>query len=137
MASTLLRDGRIRRDFGGAVVDSIAIRDGRVVESDVDGFDTVVDLDGAWVIPGLIDTHPHLLHFSVAGAGLADLAEARDHDEIVKAIAAVAAVRPAGAWVMATPVGEPHYFFRRGYQDLADGDLPDRHALDRATDRHP
>ena len=38
---------------------------------------------------------------------------------------------------MATPVGEPHYFFRRGYQDLAEGDLPDRLTLDRATDRHP
>jgi predicted amidohydrolase YtcJ len=38
---------------------------------------------------------------------------------------------------MATPIGEPHYFFRRGYQDLTEGDLPDRHVLDRATDRHP
>ena len=38
---------------------------------------------------------------------------------------------------MATPVGEPHYFFRRGYGDLAEGDLPDRRTLDRATDRHP
>jgi hypothetical protein len=26
---------------------------------------------------------------------------------------------------MATPIGEPHYFFRRGYQHLREGALPD------------
>jgi hypothetical protein len=34
---------------------------------------------------------------------------------------------------MTTPVGEPHYFIRRSYRDLAEGALPDRHVLDRAT----
>jgi hypothetical protein len=38
---------------------------------------------------------------------------------------------------MATPVGEPHYFIRRSYRDLAEGTLPDRHVLDRATGDHP
>ena len=73
----------------------------------------------------------------MASAGLADLARVRDHTEIITAIGEVASARAPGDWVMATPVGEPHYFFRRGYHDLVEGDLPDRHALDRATDRHP
>ena len=38
---------------------------------------------------------------------------------------------------MTTPVGEPHYFIRRSYRDLAEGALPDRHVLDRATRDHP
>jgi predicted amidohydrolase YtcJ len=137
MSGTLLRGGRIRADSSGAVVESIGVRDGRVVAPTDDRFDRVIDLDGAWVVPGLIDTHPHLLHFSVASAGLADLGRVRDHSEIITAIGEVASARAPGDWVMATPVGEPHYFFRRGCHDLVEGDLPDRHALDRATDRHP
>ena len=38
---------------------------------------------------------------------------------------------------MTTPVGEPHYFHRRSYRDLAEGALPDRHVLDRAAADHP
>jgi len=38
---------------------------------------------------------------------------------------------------MTTPVGEPHYFLRRSWRDLAEGALPDRHVLDRATREHP
>ncbi len=145
MARVLLHGGRIRADFWGQVNEAIGVDGGRVmavgdeidVRAALGAADVEHDLDGAWVVPGLIDTHPHLLHFSVAVAGLADLRDATDQAGIVSAIAAVAGTRPPGEWVMATPVGEPHYFFRRGYGDLAEGDLPDRHTLDRATDRHP
>jgi predicted amidohydrolase YtcJ len=143
--TTLFRGGRIRADVIGTVHESLVARDGRVVAvgdtADVEraagAVDETIDLDGAWVVPGLVDTHPHLLHFGVASAGLADLSEAADHDDIVTAITAVAAGRAPGEWVMATPVGEPHYFFRRGYQHLREVALPDRLTLDRATVRHP
>ena len=36
-------------------------------------------------------------------------------------IAARAATTPKGEWIMTTPVGEPHYFLRRGWRDLARG----------------
>jgi predicted amidohydrolase YtcJ len=90
MSGTLLGGGRIRATFDGEVLDSIGVRDGGVVAPDDGPFDTVVDLDGAWVVPGLIDTHPHLLHFAAAAAGLADLTDATAHAEIVAAIADVA-----------------------------------------------
>lgn len=96
-----------------------------------------VPLDGATVMPGLIDTHPHLLHFGAFAELLVDLADARDHDDIVARVRRRAAETPAGEWIMATPVGEPHYFLRRSWRDLAEGCLPDRHVLDRATRVHP
>ena len=85
MPTTLFRGGRIRADFDGAVHDSLLASGGRVVAvgaaSDVRAsaaqVDETVDLGGAWVVPGLVDTHPHLLHFGVAAAGLADLARWR------------------------------------------------------------
>jgi predicted amidohydrolase YtcJ len=88
-------------------------------------------------MPGLVDTHPHLLHFGAFAEPLVDLSDARDHDDIVARIARRAAATPAGDWIMATPVGEPHYFLRRSWRDLAEGTLPDRRVLDRATRVHP
>ena len=38
---------------------------------------------------------------------------------------------------MTTPVGEPHFFVTRSWRDLAEGRLPDRQVLDRATTAHP
>jgi predicted amidohydrolase YtcJ len=38
---------------------------------------------------------------------------------------------------MTTPVGEPHYFIRRSWRDLVEGELPDRTVLDRAAREHP
>ena len=42
-----------------------------------------------------------------------------------------------GEWIMTTPVGEPHFFVTRSWRDLAEGRLPDRHVLDRASREHP
>ncbi|HJT93995.1 MAG TPA: amidohydrolase family protein [Mycobacterium sp.] len=138
-------DGEVIVDSRGPAAEAIWIRDGRIAA--VGTTDEVIaaagpdanrqSLDGAVVTPGLIDTHPHLLHFSGFLAGLVNLAEVRNHDEIVSALREKAVQTPKGNWVRATPVGEPHYFKRRGYRDLAEGDLPDRHVLDRATSDHP
>ncbi len=144
--TTVFVNGRVRtlRDDGGAV-EALVVRDGRVVASgDAPAMQSlagaaaeVVDLHGAALLPGLIDTHPHLMHFGVLAFPLVDLADAVSHDDIVARIAARAASTPAGEWIMTTPVGEPHYFLRRSHRDLAEGTLPDRTVLDRATTRHP
>jgi len=132
-------------DAEDSVAEAIAIRAGRVLAvgtSDtvraIAGSDShVVDLDGNTVIPGMIDTHPHLLHFSTLAEPLVDLSDARSHADIVHRIALRASQVPAGEWIMATPVGEPHYFIRRSFRDLVEGELPDRSVLDRAAPDHP
>jgi predicted amidohydrolase YtcJ len=96
-----------------------------------------VDLRGATLLPGLIDAHPHLLHYGSLQEPLVDIQDAASHDDIVARIAERAKVTPPGEWIMTTPVGEPHYFIRRSYEDLAEGDLPPREVLDRASSAHP
>lgn len=98
---------------------------------------TTVELNGATVMPGLIDTHPHMLHHGTIEHSMVDLADARSHAEIVERIRAKAAVTPKGEWIIATPIGEAHYFIRRSWRDLEEGVLPDRHVLDQATTDHP
>ena len=96
-----------------------------------------VELNGMTVLPGLIDTHPHLLHFSLIEEPLVDITDATSHAEIVERIAARAQTTAPGEWIMTTPVGEPHFFVTRSWRDLAEGRLPDRHVLDRASREHP
>lgn len=96
-----------------------------------------IELGGRTVLPGLIDTHPHLLHFAAMAAPLVDITDASTHGEIVERIRDRARTTPAGEWIMTTPVGEPHFFVTRSWRDLAEGRLPDRHVLDRATREHP
>lgn len=132
-------------DGDDTVGEAIAIADGRVlavgdaetVRAAAGPEARVVDLDGATVLPGLVDTHPHVLHLGVMAYPLVDLADAVDHDDIVAKIAAKAAQTPAGQWVMTMPVGEPSYFIRRSWRDLREGELPTREVLDRATSEHP
>ena len=76
------------------------------------------DLDGATVIPGLIDTHPHVLHFGARERAVLDITDCRNHPEIVERIRRRAAETPPGEWIVTTPVGEPHYFVRRSYLSL-------------------
>lgn len=140
----LLRGGGIRAT-ADRVEEAICIDQGRVravgslpdVRRAAPGDTLEVDLAGATVTPGFIDCHPHLVHFASLAAPLVDLAEAKDHADIVRRLAERAAREPEGEWVMATPVGTPHYFIRRSFRDLAEGRLPDRRILDRASDRHP
>ena len=97
----------------------------------------VLDVGGACVMPGIVDTHSHILHFAAMFLPLLDITGAVSHDDIVERIRRRAAVTPKGNWIVTTPVGEPHYFRRRSYRDLEERHLPDRHVLDRATTDHP
>lgn len=132
-------------DEDDSTADSILIQAGRVVAigrhgdliSLTDNATETFDLRGATVLPGLIDTHPHLLHFAARQAPLVDISDATSHDEIVERIAARARTTAAGDWIMTTPVGEAWYFIRRSYKDLSEGELPTRQTLDRATSQHP
>lgn len=130
-------------DDANTVATTLAMRGGRIVavgdavDAAIARSAVTVDLEGATVIPGLIDTHPHLMHFGSLAEPLVDLGDTASHADIVSRIRSRAAEVPDGEWIMTTPVGEPHYFIRRSYRDLPEGALPDRAVLDEAAPRHP
>ncbi|MEO6029508.1 MAG: amidohydrolase family protein, partial [Candidatus Binatia bacterium] len=145
-AATVYVNGRVlTMESGDPTYDALGVRDGRVVARG-DAADVrravgagaeEVDLRGTSLMPGIVDTHPHVIHFGVIEGACVDVKDAVSHADIVARIAARAATVPKGEWIMTTPVGEPHYFLRRGWRDLAEGRLPDRHVLDRAAPDHP
>src|SRR5207247_1668773 len=72
--SVLLTNGRIYTlDASDAVVDTLVIRDGRVVfagrraDANVSDAEETIDLGGRAVVPGLVDAHGHLMHLARAG----------------------------------------------------------------------
>jgi predicted amidohydrolase YtcJ len=139
----LFHNGKIHCfDKRDSIADAILIEFGKVValgqKDDLRHLTTkpveTLDLHGATVLPGLIDTHPHLLHFAARKAPLVDISDAVSHDEIISRIADRARETPAGEWVMTTPVGEAFYFIRRSYRDLAEGELPS--TINRRKRRH-
>ncbi|MEI6642277.1 MAG: amidohydrolase family protein [Novosphingobium sp.] len=125
--------------------EALVARDGRVVATgtldemqNLAGNDPRnIDLDGATAMPGLIDSHPHAMHFAAFQTGQVDLLNAIDHADILARIRARLPMFPPGSWIQCTPVGEPHYFIRRWYTDLAEGRLPNRWELDQASSVHP
>jgi len=129
----------------GAVAEALVVQAGRVVATgSAEDMAALagqgarrVDLDGATVMPGLVDTHPHLIHWSAFTHAVVPLFDASDHEEIVRRIRAAAERTPKGEWIRCSPVGEPHYFLRRSYRDLAEGELPTRELLDFAAPDHP
>ncbi|MFE7564561.1 amidohydrolase [Kitasatospora sp. NPDC057500] len=148
MTNTIITGGRVRTldpSAPEAEAEALVLSGGRVLATgDRDAMVQAagpgarhVDAEGGVVMPGLIDTHPHVAHFGMLAGGLVDLTDAVDHADIVARIRAKAATTPAGEWIMCTPVGEPHYFIRRSERDLAERRLPDRWTLDSATDAHP
>ncbi len=146
MTTTLYAGGRVLPcDDATPPVEALVTRDGRVAGiGDRAAMERLagpgaerIDVRGATILPGFVDTHPHVIHFGVFAEPLVDIADARSHEDIVARLRARAAGTPPGEWIMTTPVGEPHYFIRRSWRDLAERRLPDRHVLDRATAAHP
>lgn len=87
----------------------------------------VVDLDGAFVMPGLQDAHGHLLGLGTALAEV-DLVGTTSFAEVVERAAAKAATLPKGEWVLG-----------RGWDqnDWADTAMPQHAALSAAIPDHP
>ncbi|MGK2240007.1 MAG: putative amidohydrolase YtcJ, partial [Rhodococcus sp. (in: high G+C Gram-positive bacteria)] len=146
MSKTLIRSSKVLTfDDANPVVEAVLVDNGVIL--DLGRFSDLVESAGpntqimeageAVVMPGLIDTHPHVMHFGALRGGLVDLSDAVDHADIVERIRARAVVTAPGEWIICTPVGEAHYFIRRSWRDLAERRLPDRHALDQATTDHP
>lgn len=77
----------------------VAVGDDDVVAATIGPRTRVVDLDGAMVLPGFIDTH---VHFSSAGRLLlgANLLDVDNEDSFVQAVRAAHERMPAGSWLL-------------------------------------
>lgn len=142
----LIHDARIyTMDPHDTIAESVLISKGRIaaigskndVKQVTPGNSRRLNAQGASIVPGLLDTHPHLLHYGSLEEPLIKIWDCRNHEEIISKITDRARREPEGGWLQATPVGEPHFFHRRSYKDLTEGLLPDRLALDKASSKHP
>lgn len=132
----ILTDARITTmDQAMPDADALAVKDGAIlavgeraqVEALAGPATRVIRLNGRRVIPGLNDTHNHLLS---TGAVLTEvqLYDARSIEEIKEAVAERARTAPPGSWILG-----------RGWDEslLREQRFPNRHDLDEAAPNNP
>jgi len=120
---------------------SLIVEDGRVLfvgttaAADAFAAETVVELDGALVIPGIVDAHTHLIGLGESLEQV-DLHDAPDLAGIQARVAAAAAADPAApriqgrSWLFSSLVGKaPH-------RDMIDAVVADRPVYLHANDSH-
>jgi predicted amidohydrolase YtcJ len=124
-------------------VRALAVAGGRVVATGTradmkswrDRRTRVVDLGGATVVPGLVDTHAHLDREGLKSI-YPSLARCRSIADIQAVVRRLADRTPKGQWIVTMPVGSPPF-----YQDqpatLREGRWPTRADLDAAAPDHP
>jgi len=136
MADKVLINGRIWTvDPARPWAEAVAVRDGRIeavgttaeVKKRIGSDTETIDLKGAFVLPGFIDSH---VHFVNGGASLMSiqLRDARTKEEFVSRIAAKAKSLPEGEWIL------------NGDWDHTQFDpmeLPRRDWIDAVTPGHP
>ncbi|HWT14727.1 MAG TPA: amidohydrolase, partial [Patescibacteria group bacterium] len=135
-ADLILHDARIYTvDANRPVVNALVVRDGRIVfvgsarEAMVfrSGKTQVLDLDGATVIPGMIDAHAHLLGLG-QGLQTVDLRGTPSFDAVIARVVARRDTTAPGRWVVG-----------RGWDqnDWADTRFPEHAALSAKIADHP
>ncbi|HSE93278.1 MAG TPA: amidohydrolase [Methylomirabilota bacterium] len=143
-ADWVLANGRIhtldpRRPAATALAvhgDRVAALGGRAdVRTWRDRRTRVVDLRGATVVPGLVDTHAHL---DREGLKLVhpSLERCRSIADIQAVVRRLAAGRPKGEWIVTMPVGAPP-FYLDPTAGLRERRWPTRADLDAAAPDHP
>lgn len=111
-------------DAANSIVDTIAVRNGRIVELGrfdrlgcFDGLSMpasesamlslskqaeVVDLGGRTVVPGLIDSHAHLIEHGISSTRMADLTGCRSIREVQDRLRAFRKANPDAKWLLGT-----------------------------------
>lgn len=95
----------------------------------------VVDLRGATVVPGLVDTHAHLDREGLKYL-LPSLERCRSVADVQAVVRRLAARRPRGEWIVTMPLGAPP-FYLDPTAALAERRWPTRADLDAAAPHHP
>jgi predicted amidohydrolase YtcJ len=132
-ADLVIENARIWSDGLPTFAEFAAVRDGRFVhvgrpDPAMVGPDTArVDAQGRVVIPGLIDSHVHMIGGGLGLAGLA-LRDVAGRDEFIAAVAARAAALPSGEWITGG---------RWSTDSWADPAFPDKSWIDDAASDHP
>ena len=93
----------------------------------------VIDLKGRLAIPGLIESHGHLMALGEQASSL-DLGRARSWAELVASVQRAAREVPAGQWIVGR--GWHQERWSTPPQGAVSG-LPTHHALSQAVPRHP
>jgi len=88
----------------------------------------VVALNGATVLPGLIDAHGHVAGLGSFAFGRLDLSGAKSFDDVVAAVAQAAANTPKGQWILGG---------RWDHESWPERTLPRHDALSAASPDHP
>ncbi|CAB1061792.1 Exoenzymes regulatory protein AepA precursor [Olavius sp. associated proteobacterium Delta 1] len=122
-------------DSESSVARAVAIKDGRIVavgEEAVVGEMTgpgtqQLDLNGRAVIPGIFDSHHHLMSVGAKLSAIR-LDECRSLEEMMELVRERARVTPAGEWIIGQGFNESNF---------SEGRLPTRHDIDPATVDHP
>jgi len=117
-------------DAVGVDAEAFAVKDGKILDvgssSDMAAYigdkTDVVDLQGAFVVPGLIDNHVHFFEGSFTLTQV-QLRDAATPEEFTRRIAEAAANAPQGTWVLGG----------NWDHELWGGELPDRTWIDAAT----
>jgi predicted amidohydrolase YtcJ len=137
-ADMILVNGKVVAvDPEGTDAEAVAVRAGKIlmvgpneeIEALAKSSAKVIDLKGRTLIPGFVDSHEHVMRRGL----MLDYVNCRSPpvetiQDIIDALAAKAAEKPEGEWVVGSWFDETK---------LSDGRWPTRYDLDEATDRHP
>lgn len=132
-ADLVIENARIWSDGLATFAEFAAVRDGRFVhvgraEPGLIGPDTTrIDAAGRVVIPGLIDSHVHMISGGQMLSSL-NLRDAADREAFVAAVGERAASLPAGEWLVGG---------RWSTDSWDDPSFPDKSWIDEAASDHP
>jgi len=109
---------------------SMSLEDGKIaaIGSELPRDERSVDLDGRWVLPGLTDSHTHMLAAAQQGLQLS-LDHCTSVAEMLGELSATSGTLPEGAWLIAACETLP--------AELAENRHPTRHELDEVRPARP